>query len=181
MEHKARWNDCDIVLHQGDITELTTDAIVNAANSELWPGGGVCGAIHRKAGRALADECALAISRSGKVPAGGAAITGGGDLPARHVIHSVGPFYEDDPARAPELLASAYRESLRLAREHGLRSIAFPCISTGIYGYPPDEACPVAIEAVRKDLELHGGLDQVVFCVFGQADFDRYEKGLSGA
>ena len=179
MEHKARWNDCDIFLHQGDITDLTTDAIVNAANSELWPGGGVCGAIHRRAGRTLADECGLVISRSGKVPEGGAAITGGGNLPARHVIHAVGPFYEDDPARAPELLASAYRESLRLARENGLRSVAFPCISTGVFGYPPEEACPVAIGAVRADLELHDGLDRVVFCVFGRSDFDRYEKALS--
>ena len=100
MELRTRWNGCEVYLHQGDITDLTTDAIVNAANSDLWAGGGVCGAIHRRAGRALAEECSLIISRSGKVSEGQAAITTGGDLPARHVIHAVGPFYEDDPARA---------------------------------------------------------------------------------
>lgn len=179
MERKARWNGCDVFLHQGDITDLTTDAIVNAANSELWTGGGVCGAIHRRAGRALSEECSLTISRSGDVPEGRAVITTGGALPARHVIHAVGPFYEDGPARAPELLASAYRDSLRVAREHGLRSVAFPCIGTGAFGYPPEEACPVALEAVRSDLELHGGMDTVVFCVFERSDLDRYEKALT--
>ena len=179
MELRTRWNGCEVYLHQGDITDLTTDAIVNAANSDLWAGGGVCGAIHRRAGRALAEECSLVISRSGKDPAGQAAITTGGELPARHVIHAVGPFYEDDPPRAPELQASAYRDALRLAREHGLRSVAFPCIGTGAFGYPPDEACAVAIQAVRADLERHGGLDQVVFCVFAQSDLDRYAKALS--
>jgi len=179
VEYKARWNGCEIFLHQGDITDLTTDAIVNAANSELWAGGGVCGAIHRRAGRALAEECSLIISRSGDVPEGRAVITTGGELPTRHVIHAVGPFYEDDPARAPELLASAYRDSLRLAREHGLRSVAFPCIGTGAFGYPPEEAYPVALDAVRADLELHDGLDKVVFCVFERSDHDFYEKALS--
>jgi O-acetyl-ADP-ribose deacetylase (regulator of RNase III) len=180
VKHKAHWNDCDVFLHQGDITDLTTDAIVNAANSDLWAGGGVCGAIHRRAGRALAEECSLNISLSGRVPEGRAVITTGGDLPARHVIHAVGPFYEDDPARAPELLASAYRESLRLARDHGLGSIAFPCIGTGAFGYPPEEACPVAVGAVRADLETHGGLERVVFCVFESSDLVLYELALSG-
>jgi O-acetyl-ADP-ribose deacetylase (regulator of RNase III) len=179
VEQKARWNGCDVFLHRGDITDLTTDAIINAANSELWAGGGVCGAIHRRAGRALAEECSLLISRSGKVPEGRAVITTGGELPARHVIHAVGPFYEDDTARAPELLASAYRDSLRLAREHGLRSVAFPCIGTGAFGYPPEEACPVALDAVRADLEVHGGMERVVFCVFERSDLDRYENALS--
>jgi O-acetyl-ADP-ribose deacetylase (regulator of RNase III) len=179
MDLKTRWNNCEIYLHQGDITNLTTDAIVNAANSDLWAGGGVCGAIHRRAGPRLAEECRVVVSRAGRVPDGQAAITGGGELPAQHVIHAVGPVYENDPARAPKLLASAYTSSLRLARDNGLRSIAFPCISTGIYGYPQDEACKVAIQAVRADLEQHGGLDKVVFCVFGQADLDRYEKAFS--
>jgi O-acetyl-ADP-ribose deacetylase (regulator of RNase III) len=180
VEHKARWNGCDVFLHQGDITDLTTDAIVNAANSDLWAGGGVCGAIHRRAGRALAEECSVALSMSGRVPEGRAVITTGGDLPARHVIHAVGPFYEDDPARAPELLASAYCDSLRRAREHGLQSIAFPCIGTGAFGYPPEEACRVAVNAVRADLKAHGGLGRVVFCVFGPSDLDLYERALSG-
>jgi O-acetyl-ADP-ribose deacetylase (regulator of RNase III) len=179
VERKARWNGCEIFLHLGDITDLTTDAIVNAANSELWAGGGVCGAIHRRAGRALAEECSRIISQSGNVPEGRAVLTTGGALPARHVIHAVGPFYEDDPARAPELLASAYVDSLRLVREQGLRSIAFPCIGTGAFGYPPDEACPVALDAVRADLEGHGGIDRVVFCVFEQSDLHRYESAFS--
>jgi O-acetyl-ADP-ribose deacetylase (regulator of RNase III) len=179
VESKTCWNGCEILLHQGDITELTIDAIVNAANSELWAGDGVCGAIHRRAGRALAEECSLIISRSGEVPEGQAVITTGGALPARHVIHAVGPFYDDDPARAPERLASAYRQSLRLAREHGLRSIAFPCIGTGAFGYPPDEACRVALDAVRADLELHNRMDKVIFCVFVRSDLDLYERALS--
>jgi O-acetyl-ADP-ribose deacetylase (regulator of RNase III) len=119
------------------------------------------------------------VARSGAVPTGEAAITAGGNLPARHVIHAVGPVYDDDPAGARDLLASAYRSSLREARNAGDRSIAFPCISTGIYGYPQDEACHVAIDAVRSDVEQHGGLDKVVFCVFGTVDRERYAKALA--
>jgi O-acetyl-ADP-ribose deacetylase len=178
MNAITHWNGCDIVLHQGDITRLETDAIVNAANSGLWAGGGVCGAIHRAAGPALAEACKLVVAQSGPVAVGHAAITPGGTLRARHVIHAVGPVYGENPARAPELLAAAYVNSLRLARENGCSSIAFPCISTGIFGYPPDEACRVVLDAVRQDLEKHGGLEKVVFCVFGKADFERYDEAL---
>jgi O-acetyl-ADP-ribose deacetylase len=178
MNPKTCWNGCDIVVEEDDITRLDTDAIVNAANSGLWAGGGVCGAIHRAAGPALGEACKQVVAESGPVRVGQAAITPGGALRARYVIHAVGPVYGENPARAPELLAAAYVNSLRLARENGLSSVAFPCISTGIFGYPPDEACRVVIDAVRQDLEKHGGLKRVVFCVFGKADFARYENGL---
>jgi O-acetyl-ADP-ribose deacetylase (regulator of RNase III) len=178
MDSQTRWNNCDIVVHNGDITKLDTDAIVNAANSGLWAGGGVCGAIHRAAGPALAEACKQVVSQSGPVSVGQAAITPGGALRARYVIHAVGPVYGENTAKAPELLASAYVNSLRLARENDLRSIAFPCISTGIFGYPPDQACRVVLGAVRGDLEKHGALEKVVFCVFGKADFDRYDQAL---
>jgi O-acetyl-ADP-ribose deacetylase len=182
MDLKAIWNGCEIYLHQGDITVLDVDAIVNAANGQLWPGGGVCGAIHRRGGPKIAEECTLAISqRGGPLKSGEAAITTGGSLPARHVIHAVGPFYEDNPRAAPEILASAYRNSLALARQHGLKSIAFPCLSTGIFGYPPEKACPVAAAAVRKDLELHGGLAKLIFCTYLGSDFALYERELEAA
>jgi O-acetyl-ADP-ribose deacetylase (regulator of RNase III) len=178
MQTMACWNGCEIVVHNGDITRVATDAIVNAANSGLWAGGGVCGAIHRAAGPALGEECKAVVARTGPLRVGEAAITGGGALAARCVIHAVGPVYGEDTVKAPELLTAAYTNSLRLARENGVRSVAFPCISTGIFGYPGDLACRVAIEAVRDDLETHGGLEKVVFCVFGEAEFNRYETQL---
>jgi O-acetyl-ADP-ribose deacetylase len=178
MNAKTCWNGCDVVVEEGDITGFDTDAIVNAANSGLWAGGGVCGAIHRAAGPSLGEACKQVVAESGPVRVGQAAITPGGALRARHVIHAVGPVYGENPAEAPALLAAAYVNSLRLARENGLSSIAFPCIGTGIFGYPPDEACRVVIDAVRQDLEKHGGLKRVVFCVFGTADFERYGKAL---
>jgi O-acetyl-ADP-ribose deacetylase (regulator of RNase III) len=178
MDATTRWNGCDIILHEGDVTKLETDAIVNAANSGLWAGGGVCGAIHRAAGTALGEACKQVVAHSGPVAVGQTAITPGGALRARFVIHAVGPVYGENPAKAPALLASAYTQSLRLARENGARSIAFPCISTGIFGYPPDEACRVVLDAVRQDLEQHGGLDALVFCVFEKADYQRYNDVL---
>jgi O-acetyl-ADP-ribose deacetylase len=179
MELKARWNGCDIFLVQCDITTLAVDAIVNAANEQLWPGGGVCGAIHRRGGASIADECARAISRrGGPLRPGEAEITSGGKLAAKHVIHAVGPVYDDDPRSAPKLLANAYRNSLTLAREHGISSIAFPCLSTGIYGYPPEQACPIAVQAVRADLDQHGGLSKVIFCTFLASDFALYAQQL---
>lgn len=132
----------------GDITVERVDAIVNAANAQLAPGGGVCGAIHRAAGPALADECA----RVAPCPTGEARITEGYRLPTPHVIHAVGPVYRGRPEDA-ELLAGAYRSSLALLDEHGLASIAFPAISTGIYGYPLPEATRVALATIRSILE----------------------------
>jgi O-acetyl-ADP-ribose deacetylase (regulator of RNase III) len=180
MERRATWNGCEIYLHQGDIAALEVDVIVNAANAELWPGGGVCGAIHRKGGRAIAEECAVLRAGKGTVPVGQAVITTGGNLHALHVIHAVGPVYDDySPKQAAQLLAHAYRRCLEIARRHRLRTIAVPCISTGVYGYPPEQACPVAIGAVYEDVTKTNGLDQVIFCTFLESDFELYEAELA--
>jgi O-acetyl-ADP-ribose deacetylase (regulator of RNase III) len=178
MNSVATWNSCEICLHQGDITELKVDAIVNAANQHLLVGGGVCGVIHRKGGPAIARECQQIVAARGPLAVGEAAATTGGNLPARFVIHAIGPVYGDDPGRAAELLGHAYRNSLAVARDRGCRSIAIPCISTGIFGYPPDQACPVALKAVRDDLLSHGGLDRVIFCTFSGSDFEIYSDAL---
>ncbi len=179
MELQARWNECEVYLHQGDITALEVDALVNAANSQLWAGGGVCGAIHRKGGPAIAEECSIIVATKGQVPTGGAVMTTGGNLPARHVIHAVGPVYDDYPKeQAAELLAMAYRCSLALARQHQLRSIAFPCISTGIYGYPPAQACQVALRTVREDLQKHNRLARLIFCTFTDEDHELFHQAL---
>lgn len=159
---------------QGDLTQLRVDAIVNAANSSLLGGGGVDGAIHRAAGPGLLTEC----RGLGGCPTGEARMTRGYRLPARHVIHTVGPVYRDGRAGEADALRSCYRESLRLASEAGLRTVAFPCISTGAYGYPHDEACAVAIGAVEGWLESHELPESVIFCCFGPADAERYRRRL---
>jgi O-acetyl-ADP-ribose deacetylase len=146
-----------------DITTLEVDAIVNAANEQLAPGGGVCGAIHRAAGPELARAC-VAVA---PCPTGDARLTPGFRLPARFVVHAVGPVWRGGNAGEPELLAGAYRAALRLANAHGLRSIAFPAISTGIYGYPLEPATGVAVHAVRSELAAGSTLQQVVFACFG--------------
>ena len=147
-----------------DITTLDVDAIVNAANESLAPGGGVCGAIHRAAGPELARACAAI----GQCPTGAARITPGFGLPARYVIHAVGPVWRGGGEGEAELLASAYRSAMRLASEHGLRSIAFPAISTGIYGYPLARATPVAVSAVRESAEPGSTVERVVFACFSR-------------
>jgi O-acetyl-ADP-ribose deacetylase (regulator of RNase III) len=149
---------------QGDITELDVDAIVNAANSSLLGGGGVDGAIHRAAGPGLLAEC----RRLGGCPTGEARITGGHGLKARHVIHTVGPVYRDGRHGEQALLRSCYLASLRLAEAHGLRSIAFPCIATGAYGYPKTEACDVAVTAAGEWLSAHSLPERVIFACLGQ-------------
>ena len=154
-----------------DITTLDTDAIVNAANETLSPGGGVCGAIHRAAGPELARACAAI----GQCPTGEARLTPGFRLPAKYVIHAVGPVWRGGGEGEAELLASAYRSALRLADEHGLGSIAFPAISTGIYGYPLGQATDVAVRAVRECAE-RGSVRQVVFACFG-AEVERAYRG----
>jgi O-acetyl-ADP-ribose deacetylase (regulator of RNase III) len=155
---------------QADITTLDVDAIVNAANPELVPGGGVCGAIHRAAGPALADAC-RAI---GPCPAGEARITPGFNLPARHVIHAVGPRWRGGRRGEADLLASTYRSAIQLAVQHGLASIAFPALGTGIYGYPVDEAVRIAVATVRAATASPSALDQVIFVCFDEAMLDRY-------
>jgi O-acetyl-ADP-ribose deacetylase (regulator of RNase III) len=157
-----------------DITTLDVDAIVNAANEQLAPGGGVCGAIHRAAGPALARACA----DLGGCPTGDARITPGFQLKARWVIHAVGPVWNGGHSREPELLASAYRASLRLAAQHGLRSVAFPAISTGIYGYPLEAATRVAVEAVRSELAAGSAVASVIFACFSPDVLTVYQRAL---
>lgn len=150
-------------LHAGDITKLAVDAIVNAANAQLAPGGGVCGAIHRAAGPKLAEACA-ALSGC---PTGEARITAGFDLPASHVIHAVGPVWQGGAAGEPEQLAGCYRSAMELLKEKGLRSIAFPAISTGIYGYPLEAACQTAVETLHSWLAGKPESYRVILTVFG--------------
>lgn len=154
----------------GDITRETTDAIVNAANAELAAGGGVCGAIHRAAGPDLARACQVL----GKCETGGARITPGFNLSARYVIHAVGPVWQGGNANEAELLASCYRASLELAAGYRLESLAFPCISTGIYGYPIQEATEIALRTVRRQVPRHPGIELVRFVCFTEGDFEVY-------
>jgi O-acetyl-ADP-ribose deacetylase (regulator of RNase III) len=161
-----------IEIIQGDITKLEVDAIVNAANTSLLGGGGVDGAIHRAAGPELLAEC----QTLGGAKTGEAKITKGYRLPARYVIHAVGPVWSGGKRREPELLASCYRRSLELVREHGLESIAFPSISTGAYRFPIEKAAKIAQETVRDWLETSEHQARVVFCCFSAADLEVYEK-----
>ncbi len=159
---------------KGDITTLAVDAIVNAANERLTPGGGVSGAIHRAAGPELAREC----RKIGHCATGDAVITGGYRLPARHVIHTVGPVWHGGGQGEAELLASCYRRSLAVAQENALATIAFPAISTGIFGYPPDEAAEVAVRAVAETLPRCPGITQVIFCCFDDACVERHRRAI---
>jgi len=162
-----------------DITTLTLDAIVNAANSSLMGGGGVDGAIHYAAGPELLKEC-IKIAESRRpnepCPAGNAVITGAGELPAKYVIHTVGPVWRGGTNGEPELLASCYRKSLLLAEENGIESIAFPNISTGIFGYPKDKAAKVAINTVRETLKETPIIKKVVFVCFDKENYSLYNS-----
>ncbi|MFL6248147.1 MAG: O-acetyl-ADP-ribose deacetylase [Thermoanaerobaculia bacterium] len=164
-----------LIIHRGDITKLDVDAIVNAANSSLLGGGGVDGAIHRAAGPELLAECRTL----GGCPTGQARITRGYRLPARHVIHTVGPVWRGGTHGEPELLASCYRNSLALAVEHGLKTIAFPAISCGIYGYPLDEAARIAVDETRRFVSGHPSIESVLFVCFDEQCASAYERALA--
>ena len=159
---------------EGDITELAVDAIVNAANSTLLGGGGVDGAIHRAAGPGLLAECRTL----GGCPTGEARITGGYRLPAKHVIHTVGPVWSGGRQGEDELLAACYRNSLALAARHGLKTVAFPAISTGAYQFPPDRAAAIAAREVRKFLKDHPSVEKVTFVCFGPEAVWSYERAV---
>lgn len=159
----------------GDITRLHVDAIVNAANESLLGGGGVDGAIHRAAGPGLLEEC----RRLGGCPTGEARITGAYALPARYVIHAVGPVYRGGTHGEAALLRSAYVRSLELAEQANCAEVAFPCISTGVYGYPKAEACDIAVSAVLEWLHGHELPERVVFCCFSEADAEVYRQRLA--
>jgi O-acetyl-ADP-ribose deacetylase (regulator of RNase III) len=160
---------------EGDIAALDIDAIVNAANESLAPGAGVCGAIHRASGPELAAACA----RIGHCPTGQARLTPGFKLKARYVIHTVGPIWRGGDLGEEELLATCYRDSLRLAAESGIKRIAFPAISTGVYGYPLERASRVAIATVRQELVRRPAIEQVVFCCFGAEPAALYRRLLA--
>ena len=166
--------DQRIEVHAGDITRLEVDAIVNAANDRLAPGGGVCGAIHRAAG----PELAVACREKGGCPTGEAVVTPGFELPARWVIHAVGPVWHGGGAGEEAALASAYRASLDRLLEVDGRSIAFPAISTGIYGFPLERATDIAVGTVREALGAEPRLERVVFCVFGADSEAVYRSAL---
>jgi O-acetyl-ADP-ribose deacetylase (regulator of RNase III) len=167
-------------LTRGDITRERVDAIVNAANSSLLGGGGVDGAIHRAGGPAILDECRRIVDANGPLPAGDAVITRGGLLPARRVIHTVGPRWRGGEHGEAATLARCYRNSLALAAREGLSSVAFPSISTGAYGFPVDEASVVALGAVAGALRAGSPVRLVRFVLFSDADLDVYRRALAG-
>jgi O-acetyl-ADP-ribose deacetylase (regulator of RNase III) len=161
-------------LKQGDITRESVDAIVNAANSSLLGGGGVDGAIHRAGGPAILEEC----RKLGGCEPGDAKITTGGNLPAKHVIHTVGPIWHGGRSGEPETLASAYRRSLEVASQNRCKTVAFPSISTGVYGYPVEKAARVALKTVMQYLEDHPEIQEVTFMLFSKPDYDTYSSAL---
>jgi O-acetyl-ADP-ribose deacetylase (regulator of RNase III) len=166
-------------LVHGDITRVPVDAICNAANSALRGGGGVDGAIHRAGGPSIMRELDEIRRQSGGCPTGSAVATGAGNLPARYVFHAVGPVYRDGRHGEPQLLASAYRSCLQLAEERKVRSISFPSISTGVYGYPVHEAAPIALSVVADHLKRNDvSVERAVFVLFDEATFAAYQEAL---
>lgn len=163
-----------ILLHQGDITQLKVDAIVNAANNTLLGGGGVDGAIHRAAGKELLEKCRTLNG----CETGDAKITKGYNLPAKYVIHTVGPVYNGGKNNEAQKLASCYRKSLKIALNYKIQTIAFPNISTGVYGYPKKEAAQIAINEVKAFLQNHPEIKEVTFCVFDDENYQIYTELL---
>ena len=167
-----------IVLKRGDITEETVDVVVNAANSSLLGGGGVDGAIHAAGGPSILEECRVILAARGSCPTGEAVVTTAGALPASWVVHTVGPIWRGGDAEEPRLLARCYRESLERAREKGARTIAFPSISTGAYGYPVAEAARVALGAVQSWVRENAGLEEIRCVLFSDAVLATYRAAL---
>lgn len=176
FDHKGYAVMMELIL--GDITKLQVDAIVNAANSSLLGGGGVDSAIHRAGGPAILEACILIRNRQGNCKTGEAVITTGGKLPARYVIHTVGPVWNGGKNNEEELLTSAYRNSLRLAMENGLKTIAFPNISTGIFHFPKDKAAEIAIMTVKEVLKGTDQIEKVIFVCFDKENYDLYQQLL---
>ncbi|MFC1568287.1 O-acetyl-ADP-ribose deacetylase [Candidatus Margulisiibacteriota bacterium] len=181
MGHEIRVKRSKIFFLKGDITTLKVDAIVNAANSSLMGGGGVDGAIHRAGGSVVLEECKAYVSLNGRLPTGQAMITSGGKLPAKYVVHTVGPVYrkdkDEDEGQDKDqegLLRSCYIGSLRLAAEKGLKTIAFPSISTGAYRYPLNEAAPIALQAVKDFLKEPSSLSEVHFVLYNDPSYEAY-------
>jgi O-acetyl-ADP-ribose deacetylase (regulator of RNase III) len=176
MEFKV--GNATLELIKGDLTDIEADAIVNAANSTLLGGGGVDGAIHRKSGPKILDECKRlrATEWPDGLPTGCAVITTGGNLKAKHIIHTVGPIWRGGFQEEAKLLKQAYRSSLKLAVANGLKTVAFPSISTGAYGYPVEEASRIAVGAVKEFLDKEHKLERVIFVLFSERDFEVYLK-----
>ncbi len=174
MTKKVTVGSSTLELVQGDITKQDTEAIANAANSRLAGGGGVDGAIHRAGGPAIMAEC----RKIGGCPTGHAVLTTGGNLKAKYVIHAVGPVYRGGNQGEAELLKRAYLSCLKIASEKGIKSIAFPSISTGVYGYPIDEASRIALTTVWDYLEKHPEIERARFVLYGEANYRAYEKTL---
>jgi O-acetyl-ADP-ribose deacetylase (regulator of RNase III) len=168
-----------IQLVKGDITKIKVDAIVNAANSSLLGGGGVDGAIHRAGGPAILEECRAIRAKQGGCPTGEAVITTAGNLPAKYVIHTVGPVWFNGNKGEAELLANCYRNSLKLAVANGIKSIAFPNISTGIYHFPKPEAAEIAIDTVKRFIANDNSLEEIFFVCFDDENFIQYKMNLA--
>ncbi|MGE5393809.1 MAG: O-acetyl-ADP-ribose deacetylase [Candidatus Saccharibacteria bacterium] len=163
----------------GDITKMEVDAIVNAANSSLMGGGGVDGAIHRAGGPAIQEECRQIVARQGRCATGEAVITTAGNLPSKYVIHTVGPVWNGGHHNEEQLLANAYRNSLKLALGNGVKTIAFPNISTGVYSFPKDKAAQIAVETVNSFLASDSQIQKVYFVCFDQQNYELYQGLLS--
>lgn len=176
MENRKEleFENCDLVLKQGDITKEVVDAIVNAANSRLAGGGGVDGAIRRAGGPVIAEECNQIIKQIQRLETGEAAATSAGNLNAKYVIHTVGPIWNDGKSGEPEKLYNAYFNSLKVAKEREVKTIAFPSISTGIYGYPVEKAALIALKATTEFLKKHNHFNEVRFVLFDSGTFEAF-------